>query len=122
MLEQYRSSGRKVADLSGVSWRDRQYSTNAAMRIGADIVYQGVLSTDRWLGIVDFLEKTHAPSDLGDYSYEVVDTVKLARTARPKHLLQLSLYNMLLFDIQKILPLNAHLIPWAMAAARLFVH
>jgi len=108
-LEQYRSSGQKVADLSGVPWRDRQYSTNAAMRLGADIVYQGVLSTDRWLGIADFLEKTPGPSDLGDYSYEVVDT-KLARTAQPKHLLQLSLYNMLLFDIQKLLPLNAHLI------------
>ena len=109
VLEQYRSSGQKVADLSGVPWRDRQYSTNAAMRLGADIVYQGVLSTDRWLGIADFLEKTPGPSDLGDYSYEVVDT-KLARTAQPKHLLQLSLYNMLLFDIQKLLPLNAHLI------------
>jgi uncharacterized protein len=109
VLEQYRSSGQKVADLSGVDWRDRRYSTHAAMRLGADIVYQGMLSTDRWLGIADFLEKTHAPSDLGDYSYEVVDT-KLARTAQPKHLLQLSLYNMLLFDIQKLLPLNAHLI------------
>jgi uncharacterized protein len=109
VLEQYRSSGRKVSDLSGVSWRDRQYSTNAAMRLGVDIVYQGVVSTGRWLGITDFLEKIPAPSDLGDYSYEVVDT-KLARTAQPKHLLQLSLYNMLLFDIQKLLPLNAHLI------------
>ena len=109
VLGQYRSSGRKVADLSGVSWRDRQYSTHAAMRAGADIVYQGMLSTDRWLGIADFLEKTPVPSDLGDYSYEVVDT-KLARTAQPKHLLQLSLYNMLLFDIQKFLPLNAHVI------------
>jgi uncharacterized protein len=109
VLEQYRSSGRKIADLSGVPWRDRQYSTKAAMHLGADIVYQGVLSTDRWLGIADFLEKTPGPSDLGDYSYEVVDT-KLARTAQPKHLLQLSLYNMLLFDIQKLLPLNAHLI------------
>ena len=109
VLEQYRSSGRKVADLSGVNWRGRRYSTHAAMRLGTDIVYQGMLSTDRWLGIADFLEKTHAPSDLGDYSYEVVDT-KLARTAQPKHLLQLSLYNMRLFDIQKLLPLNAHLI------------
>ncbi|MGD0548651.1 MAG: hypothetical protein ABR991_12605, partial [Terracidiphilus sp.] len=54
VLEQYRASGQRVADLSSVPWRDRQYSTNAAMRLGVDIIYQGMLSTDRWLGIIDF--------------------------------------------------------------------
>ncbi len=109
VLEIYRSSGQTVADLSDVPWRERPNRTIAAMRSGADIIYQGMLCTDRWLGIADFLEKTAGPSNLGDYSYEVVDT-KLARTAQPKHLLQLSLYNMLLFDVQRTLPSNAHLV------------
>jgi predicted RecB family nuclease len=59
--------------------------TDAALRAGADVVYQGVLTDGAWLGKADFVERQP------DGSYEVVDT-KLARHARPAHVLQLSFY------------------------------
>ena len=59
--------------------------TEAALRDGADVVYQAVLADGGWLGKADFVERQP------DGSYEVVDT-KLARHARPAHVLQLCFY------------------------------
>ena len=58
---------------------------------GAEVVYQGVLASDRWRGIADFLVRVDEPSDLGPFSYEAWDT-KLARQREaergaPAHLL-----------------------------------
>jgi len=41
---------------------------------------------------------------LGDFSYEVLDT-KLARTAEPKHIMQLCVYSELLTDLQGLRPI-----------------
>jgi hypothetical protein len=49
--------------------------TLAAMRSGADVVYQAVfLDSFGWRGFADFLERVDTPSELGDFSYEVADT------------------------------------------------
>ena len=53
-------------------------STLAAMRDGADAIYQAVLFDGHRLGHADFLRRVEQPSDLGGWSYEVWDT-KLAR-------------------------------------------
>lgn len=58
------------------------------MRSGVPYVYQAVLVLDGWRGIADLLERVERPSELGSYSYEVLDT-KLARRAKPAHALQL---------------------------------
>ena len=51
--------------------------TLAAMRAGADIIYQAPLGNERWYGRADFLCKVDRPSPLGAWSYEVTDA-KLA--------------------------------------------
>src|SRR5687768_4573143 len=63
-----------------------------AMRAGADLIYQGALFDGTWLGRADFLQRVDLPSQLGDWSYEVVDT-KLAREAKGGALLQVLLYS-----------------------------
>ena len=60
--------------------------TEEAIRAGtADVVYQPYLTDGRWRGFADFLERQE------DGRYEPVDT-KLARTAKPAHVLQLCFY------------------------------
>lgn len=84
------------------------HETVDAIQRGVDVIYQGALQGDNWLGYVDFLERIDKPSKLGNYSYEVVDT-KLKRTPDPKHILQLVVYSDLLGDIQGLQPEYGHL-------------
>ena len=62
------------------------------------MVFQGALYSGRWGGWSDFLVRVDRPSDLGPFSYEVIDT-KLKRRADPKHVLQLVLYSDLLAEV-----------------------
>src|SRR4051812_49487316 len=61
------------------------------MRAGVDVVHQATLSDGTWSGQADFLLRTAAPSDLGDWSYEVADA-KLARRIKVPALLQMATY------------------------------
>ena len=54
-----------------------------------------------WRGDADFLIKRDKPSSFGYFSYELLDT-KLARTAEPKHIMQLCVYSELLTDLQDL--------------------
>ncbi|MEX2284819.1 MAG: TM0106 family RecB-like putative nuclease [Gemmatimonadota bacterium] len=82
--------------------------TIGAMRAGADLIYQGALFDGTWLGRADFLQRVDLPSQLGDWSYEVVDT-KLAREAKGGALLQVLLYSDLLAKVQGMEPTEVHL-------------
>jgi predicted RecB family nuclease len=78
--------------------------TEKTIRKGeADIIYQARLEDDGWRGIADFLER------LPDGSYEVLDT-KLARHARPEHVLQLCFYSEQLARIQGRQPRLMHVV------------
>jgi len=69
--------------------------TAEAMRAGEPLIYQAHFFDGRWQGRTDFLRRVDgAPSDLGDYAYEVLDT-KLARQVKPAVVHQLSLYSRL---------------------------
>jgi predicted RecB family nuclease len=95
-LERLKSEGRQVVEIAGEgSLWDRHSATIEAMKSGAEVVYQGALIADDWQGYADFLFRVPGQSRLGAYIYEPVDT-KLARSAKPKHALQLSVYSMLL--------------------------
>ena len=83
-------------------------ATIAAMRSGAQVIYQAVLYDGRRLGFADFLRRVEKPSDLGAWSYEVWDT-KLARTAKASAVLQLCFYSDLLGAIQGSEPAHMHL-------------
>src|SRR4051812_24243227 len=65
--------------------------TVAAMRDGAEIIYQATFVRDDWRGRADFLVRVDEPSNLGSWSYEPHDT-KLARSAKPSAVLQLAWY------------------------------
>ena len=84
-LAKLKAEGRVVVEIErDASIQAMADRTRQAMRDGADVIYQGALNAPGWHGYSDFLLKVDTPSDLGDYSYEVADT-KLARTAKPKH-------------------------------------
>ena len=82
--------------------------TLAAMRDGADVIYQAVLFDDRRLGYADFLRRVERPSDLGEWSYEVWDT-KLARHATASAVLQLCFYSDMVREFQGRQPEEMHL-------------
>ena len=76
--------------------------TEEAIRAGeAEVIYQPYLSDGTWRGFADFLER------MPDGTYEVVDT-KLARSAKPAHVLQLCFYSEQLGRIQGKLPEHFH--------------
>ena len=81
-------------------------SAVAMMRMGVGVVVQASLgagSVGAWHGRADILLRCDTPSDLGDWSYEVVDT-KLARETRAETILQLCLYSELVAEIQGLMP------------------
>jgi uncharacterized protein len=84
-------------------------ATEGAMRSGAQFIYQGALGFGLWQGWADFIERVDRPSDLGPWSYEVVDT-KLKRRADPKHALQLSIYSQAVARLQGVFPELAHVV------------
>jgi uncharacterized protein len=99
-LESLRARGLRVVEIAtrhgaeGTSLSAAE--TLAAMRDGADVVYQAVFEDGGWLGHIDFLRKLErVGSDLGPWSYEAVDT-KLARRVKPSFVVQLALYSELL--------------------------
>ncbi len=87
-LESLEEQGLTVARLSGAR---REAATLEAMRAGVDAVHQATLSDGTWGGEADFLLKTAAPSELGEWSYEVADA-KLARRIKVPALLQMATY------------------------------
>src|SRR5262249_25999564 len=61
--------------------------TLAAMKAGAKIIAQGALQAAPWNGRADILRRVEKPSNLGSWSYEVIDT-KLARETKGSTVLQ----------------------------------
>src|SRR5438270_4725021 len=94
-LAQLVAEGRDVVtiDFEDFDWERAARETEAAIRGGADVVYQACLASGDWRGFADFVERQP------DGSYEVVDT-KLARHARPAHVLQLCFYTQEVARIQ----------------------
>src|SRR5919108_3383509 len=97
-LEQLRAAGKRIAEP-----RTAAETEDAIRAAQADVIYQAQFEHDGWRGIADFLER------LPDGSYEVVDT-KLARHARPEHVLQLCFYNEQLARIQGREPELMHVV------------
>jgi predicted RecB family nuclease len=107
-LEKLKAEGRSIVEIERIDSIDVMAErTRKAMRDGADVIYQGALTAPGWHGYSDFLLKVDTPSDLGDYSYEVADT-KLARTAKPKHVVQLCVYSEMISREQGVRPAHAH--------------
>jgi predicted RecB family nuclease len=116
VLERFWADGYEVADLSGAA--DPAGTIAAAIRNGADVIYQGTLTgagdATALLGRPDFLVRADlltAPDGEArpdGRHYEVVDA-KLARTAKARAVLQTAFYSRLLAELQGIEPRWMHL-------------
>jgi uncharacterized protein len=105
----YRHEADYLAHLTGRGRTISNQPTLDAMRSGADVIVQAELQNGIWHGRADVLLRVDKPSNLGDWSYEVVDT-KLARETRGGTILQLCLYSELVEKIQGVMPDRMHVI------------
>lgn len=110
-LDQLRAEGRSIKEITNEGTLvQRVQATLEAMRSGYDVVYQGALLAGRWHGYSDFLiRRNDITSLLGDFVYDVADT-KLARSAKPKHILQLCVYADMLRQAQGVAPPCMHVV------------
>lgn len=88
------------------SFSERQAATNEALASGVPVVYQAALGHDGWAGYADFLIRDGAEMPP---RYEPYDT-KLARSAAPSHVVQLSVYADLLAGSPRAPPRNVHVL------------
>ena len=109
ILERYRADGLATETIgASVSFAERKQQTFDAMRRGAEVISQGRLSHGAWSGYPDFLVRVDSASDLGNWSYEVVDA-KLAAVAKADAVLQIAVYSWLLAQVQGTGPSEMHL-------------
>jgi uncharacterized protein len=94
-----------IAD-QGDRLRAAAAETVAAMRAGADVIYQATFFNGTWRGHADFLLRVNdpvRPSAFGGWHYEVADT-KLARHVKASAVLQICTYIDLLEQVQGVRP------------------
>jgi uncharacterized protein len=111
-LQQLRDQGLGVVDIAQArgSIDDRVRDTLAAMRGGAEVIYQATLRDGSWIGHADFLRRVDGkPSALGAWSYEVAATT-LARSPKAKFLVQLAFYSDLVAKAQGTSPVLMHVV------------
>jgi predicted RecB family nuclease len=107
-------------EISTGSRREAAARTVEAIRGGAEVIYQATFldeqtqdtkttTNDHWYGRADFLVRVDKPSDLGSFSYEVVET-KLARSTKARAIVQLCFYSDLLAAIQGVVPEHMHVV------------
>ena len=110
-LASLRASGLRVVEIAKEDLRTpdqlraAQDVTLAAMRDGADVIFQATFFDGRWRGHADFLFKRSDRSSpsLGGWSYDIADT-KLARSVKAGAILQMCVYASLLEGLQGIEP------------------
>lgn len=103
-LVELESKGLSIVKINQEDSNAKQMTIDA-MHQGVDYIYQARLSNEKWQGWADFLIKVNQPSDLGDWSYEVIDT-KLSTETRAGTILQIALYSEIIEGIQGVLPEN----------------
>lgn len=113
-VEHLMQAGLEVVRIPGIDITDEAVAeTLAALRNGAQVIVQGALSCQDWVGRADILRRVEVSSALGDWSYEVIDT-KLARETRAGTVLQLCLYSDLLTGAQSLAPEYMYVVvPWS---------
>lgn len=103
-LSQLTEQGLAIVEIpTDGSRRDAAVKTVEAICGGADVIYQATFLDGQWYGRADFLIRVDKPSELGSFSYEVVET-KLARSTKARAIIQLCFYSDLLSQIQGVVP------------------
>ena len=111
VLQRFVDDGRQVVDIAtdiateqatSATEERRQLARDAtieAIHSSVDVIFQPELRHRVFAGRADFLLRCPGASELGDYHYEIWDA-KLARRAKPAHLLQLCCYAEMLLHVQ----------------------
>ena len=103
-LKHLDAAGFSIVKIDGIGVDESAVAaTLKAMRDGVPIIAQGAVRSGQWGGRADILRRVDRPSNLGSWSYEVIDT-KLARETKGNTILQLCLYSDLLAETQKLSP------------------
>ncbi len=103
-LKHLQAEGKTIVTINTEDYANAEFNTIRAMKNGADVIYQArLVEKNQWEGWADFLIKTSTPSELGNWSYEVVDT-KLATETRATTILQIALYSEKVSQIQGVMP------------------
>jgi predicted RecB family nuclease len=107
-LQRLRADGRVIVEFphpgsDAASLRAAEQATEAAMRAGADVIYQATFFDGRWRGHADFLLRRDDRPGRWAWSYDVADT-KLARRMKVPALLQMATYADRLTSLQGIAP------------------
>jgi predicted RecB family nuclease len=109
-VDRLKASGLSVVSIDGAAIDGKSVAqTLDAMRAGAQIIAQGALQAAQWGGRLDILRRVEKPSNLGSWSYEVIDT-KLARETKGNTVLQICLYSDLVSEAQKLPPEFAYVV------------
>jgi uncharacterized protein len=113
-VDHLRSQGHTVTVIDGVGIDDHAIArTRASMVAGDAIIVQGAFRLSGWVGRTDILKRVEIASDLGEWSYEVIDT-KLARETKGGTVLQLCLYADMVASIQGLRPQFSYVVaPWS---------
>ena len=102
--------GLEVVEISTEGgWEKAAKATREAMRQGAEVIYQATFIQSQWGGRADFLLRVETPSELGPWSYEVVET-KLAKSTKARALMQLCFYSEMVAAIQGSEPEKMHVV------------
>ena len=108
-LQHFRARGLRIVGPEKEGGKLSLEQVMGAMRAGADVIVQAELRDGRWFGRADVLLRVAGASDLGAWSYEVVDT-KLAQETRAETVLQLCQYSDLLAQVQGCAPEMMHVV------------
>ena len=113
-VDHLKSQGFSVTVIDGIGVDDVAVSrTRDAMIAGDQVIVQGAFQRNAWVGRTDILRRVETPSDLGAWSYEVIDT-KLARETKGGTVLQLCLYSDLVASVQGMRPTFSYVVaPWS---------
>jgi len=113
-VEHLRAKGLEIEVIAGIGLDAAAVAATAeAMRLGRAVIVQGAFLANGWGGRTDVLLRVEEPSELGNWSYEVVDT-KLSKETKGGTVLQLSLYCDLLGLVQGMRPHWSYVIaPWS---------
>ena len=98
LLKQLEAEGRKVTRLDGRQSEADYDATLAAMRSGADYIWQASLRNGEMRGSADLLQRVEQPSALGGWSYIPIEC-KLSSHPKPIYLVQACAYCELLTPI-----------------------
>lgn len=120
-VEHLSAQGLAVTVIEGFGVEDDLIEgTLAAMRAGDAVIVQGAFRVNGWVGRTDVLRRVETPSDLGPWSYEVIDT-KLARETKAGTVLQLCLYTALVEATQGRRPEYCYVVaPWTGYEAKVY--